>query len=185
MIPLKQKWRSRRWTCVPPHSRELKDFIENVNWPVPCSSLLGVTVTTSFCADYCRWSCFVSSCSLFFLSKFPLVVASIEEFADRYHVPKPFIGLILLPIVVSDHLDSPPCHVTFGSYSVFQANAAEHATSVWMAMKNQMELTITICVGSSIVRHRKWKLLLSTGIWLLTQQIAAFVVPLLVIVGWW
>jgi len=32
-------------------------------------------------------------------------------------------------------------------------------------MKNQMELTITICVGSSI-------------------QIAAFVVPLLVIVGW-
>jgi Ca2+:H+ antiporter len=45
------------------------------------------------------------------------------------------------------------------------ANAAEHATSVWMAMKDQMELTITICVGSSI-------------------QIAAFVVPLLVIVGW-
>ena len=32
----------------------------------------------------------------------PLVVASIEEFAERYSVPKPFIGLILLPIVVSD-----------------------------------------------------------------------------------
>ena len=30
-----------------------------------------------------------------------LVVASIEEFAERYSVPKPFIGLILLPIVVS------------------------------------------------------------------------------------
>lgn len=29
------------------------------------------------------------------------VVSSIEEFADRYHVPKPFIGLILIPIVVS------------------------------------------------------------------------------------
>ncbi len=28
------------------------------------------------------------------------VVASIEEFAERYHVPKAFIGLILLPIVV-------------------------------------------------------------------------------------
>ena len=28
------------------------------------------------------------------------VVASIEEFAERYSVPKPFIGLILLPIVV-------------------------------------------------------------------------------------
>jgi len=34
-----------------------------------------------------------------------------------------------------------------------------------MAMKNRMELTITICVGSSI-------------------QIAIFVVPLLVIIGW-
>ncbi|KAJ3487578.1 hypothetical protein NLJ89_g11698 [Agrocybe chaxingu] len=87
-------------------------------------SLLAVTVVTSFCADY--------------------LVSSIEEFAERYHVPKPFIGLILLPIV---------------------ANAAEHVTAVWMAMKNQMELTITICVGSSI-------------------QIAAFVVPLLVVVGW-
>ncbi|KAK7467605.1 hypothetical protein VKT23_004658 [Stygiomarasmius scandens] len=87
-------------------------------------SLAVVTVITSFCADY--------------------LVASIEEFANRYHIPKPFIGLILLPIV---------------------ANAAEHVTSVWMAMKGQMELTIGICVGSSI-------------------QIATFVVPLLVIVGW-
>lgn len=59
------------------------------------------------------------------------VVASIEETADRYKIPKPFIGLILLPIV---------------------ANAAEHVTSVWMAMKGKMELTIGICVGSSIVR---------------------------------
>jgi len=87
-------------------------------------ALLVVTVVTSFCADY--------------------LVASIEEFAERYHVPKGFIGLILLPIV---------------------ANAAEHVTAVWMAMKNQMELTINICVGSSI-------------------QIASFVVPLLVVVGW-
>ncbi|KDQ61154.1 hypothetical protein JAAARDRAFT_55858 [Jaapia argillacea MUCL 33604] len=88
------------------------------------SALLLVTVITSFCADY--------------------LVASIDETAQRYHVPKPFIGLILLPIV---------------------ANAAEHVTSVWMAMKGKMELTIGVCVGSSI-------------------QIAAFVVPLLVIVGW-
>ncbi|KAG6830745.1 hypothetical protein H0H92_014826, partial [Tricholoma furcatifolium] len=44
-------------------------------------------------------------------------------------------------------------------------NAAEHFTAVTMAMKNKMEVTITISVGSSI-------------------QIAAFVVPLLVIIGW-
>ena len=59
------------------------------------------------------------------------VVASIEETAERYSIPKPFIGLILLPLV---------------------SNAAEHVTSVWMAMKDKMELTIGICVGSSIVR---------------------------------
>ncbi|KAG2020116.1 calcium ion transporter [Coprinopsis cinerea AmutBmut pab1-1] len=87
-------------------------------------ALLGVTVVTSFCADY--------------------LVASIEETAERYHISKTFIGLILLPIV---------------------ANAAEHVTSIWMAMKNKMELAITICVGSSI-------------------QIASFVVPLMVIIGW-
>ncbi|RXW21596.1 hypothetical protein EST38_g4258, partial [Candolleomyces aberdarensis] len=96
----------------------------NMNLPSAALALLVVTVITSFCADY--------------------LIASIEETAERYHIPKTFIGLILLPIV---------------------ANAAEHVTSIWMAMKNKMELTITICVGSSI-------------------QIAAFVVPLLVIVGW-
>ncbi|EIW84865.1 calcium proton exchanger [Coniophora puteana RWD-64-598 SS2] len=88
------------------------------------TALLLVTVITAFCAEY--------------------LVASIEETAERYHIPEAFIGLILLPIV---------------------GNAAEHVTSIWMALKNKYELTIGICVGSSI-------------------QIATFVVPLLVMVGW-
>ncbi|KNZ80372.1 Vacuolar calcium ion transporter [Termitomyces sp. J132] len=87
-------------------------------------ALLGITVVTSFCADY--------------------LVASIEETAERYSIPKAFIGLILLPIV---------------------GNAAEHVTAIFMALKDKMEITIGVCVGSSI-------------------QIAAFVIPLLVIVGW-
>lgn len=87
-------------------------------------ALLTVTVVIAFCAEY--------------------LVSSIEETAERYSIPKAFIGVVLLPIV---------------------GNAAEHVTSVWMAMKNKYELTITICVGSSI-------------------QIACLVVPLLVIVGW-
>ncbi|KAG9117706.1 hypothetical protein FRC07_007329 [Ceratobasidium sp. 392] len=86
--------------------------------------LLVITVITSFCAD--------------------ILVGSIEETAEKYHIPKAFIGLILLPLV---------------------ANAAEHVTSVWMAAKGKLELTIGISVGSSI-------------------QIAAFVVPLLVIISW-
>lgn len=72
------------------------------------------------------------------------LVASIEEFSEHYSIPKAFIGTILIPIV---------------------ANAAEHVTSIWMAMKHKMELSIQICVGSSI-------------------QIASFVIPLLVIIGW-
>ncbi|KAG1749618.1 Sodium/calcium exchanger protein-domain-containing protein [Suillus paluster] len=87
-------------------------------------ALFSVTVIIAFCAEY--------------------LVASIEETAERYSIPKSFIGVVLLPIV---------------------GNAAEHVTSIWMAMKNKYELTISICVGSSI-------------------QIACFVVPLLVIVGW-
>ncbi|EJU00797.1 calcium:hydrogen antiporter [Dacryopinax primogenitus] len=86
--------------------------------------LVAVTVITSFCADF--------------------LVASIEETAENYHIPKPFIGVVLLPLV---------------------SNAAEHVTSVWMATKSKMELVIAISIGSSI-------------------QIATFVIPLLVIIGW-
>ena len=87
------------------------------------------------------------------------MVASIEETADRYSIPKPFIGLILLPIVVSPPSFSflttrlPITNYLLKFDGSVQANAAEHVTSIWMAMKNKMELTIGICVGSSIVRR--------------------------------
>jgi len=111
---------------MPSTLREEEEEEEKAEMSVPAagSALLLVTVITSFCADF--------------------LVASIEETATRYKIPKAFIGLILLPLV---------------------ANAAEHVTSVWMALKNKMALTIGICVGSSI-------------------QISTFVVPLLVIIGW-
>jgi Ca2+:H+ antiporter len=77
------------------------------------------------------------------------VVASIEETAERYSIPKAFIGMILLPIVVSSSIN--PFQTYALIHSLQQANAAEHVTSIWMAMKGKMELTIGICVGSSIV----------------------------------
>lgn len=46
-----------------------------------------------------------------------------------------------------------------------QGNAAEHVTSIWMACKGKMELTIGVAVGSSI-------------------QIAAGMIPLLVLISW-
>jgi Ca2+:H+ antiporter len=59
-------------------------------------------------------------------------------------VSKTFVGLILLPIV---------------------GNAAEHATAVTVAVKDKMDLSIGVAVGSSM-------------------QIALLVLPLIVILGW-
>ncbi|KAH9996843.1 hypothetical protein BJV77DRAFT_1148540 [Russula vinacea] len=63
---------------------------------------------------------------------------------NRLDIPKTFIGLMLLPIV---------------------ANAGELVTSVCMAMKDNMELIIGVCVDSSI-------------------EVATFVLPLLVVTDW-
>lgn len=72
------------------------------------------------------------------------LVDSLDGFSTNYHVPKTFIGLVLLPIV---------------------SNAAEHVTAVLAARRNAVDLAMGVAVGSSI-------------------QIALFVLPLLVIIGW-
>merc|ERR550514_306129 len=72
------------------------------------------------------------------------LVDSIEGVTEEYGLPKAFIGVILLPIV---------------------GNAAEHATAVTVALKNKMDLSLGVAVGSS-------------------TQIALFVVPFSVLVGW-
>ena len=72
------------------------------------------------------------------------LVGSIEEVVVETSMSKSFIGLILLPIV---------------------GNAAEHVTAVFMAMKNKLDLTMNVAVGSSM-------------------QIALFLTPFLVIWGW-
>jgi len=69
---------------------------------------------------------------------------SIEPMVESTGVSQAFIGLIILPIV---------------------GNAAEHVTAVSVAMKNKMDLSIGVAVGSSI-------------------QIAIFITPFIVILGW-
>jgi Ca2+:H+ antiporter len=97
--------------------------------------LLSVTVVIAFCAEYRKcptlWRCLVFSFSIV------PVVASIEETAVRYSIPKAFIGVVLLPIVVCFKLYPVNCHPTSSNI-------------ICRAMKNKYELTITICVGSSI-----------------------------------
>jgi Ca2+:H+ antiporter len=69
---------------------------------------------------------------------------AIEPMAETSNISQAFIGLIIIPIV---------------------GNAAEHVTAVTVAMKNKMDLSIGIAVGSSI-------------------QIAIFITPVIVILGW-
>jgi calcium/proton exchanger cax len=73
------------------------------------------------------------------------LVDAIDGVADAPGAPpKTWIGLILLPIV---------------------SNAAEHVTAVTVAVKDKLDLSMAVAVGSSI-------------------QISIFVLPLLVVIAW-
>ncbi|MEO0946696.1 MAG: calcium/proton exchanger [Cyanobacteria bacterium J06641_5] len=73
-----------------------------------------------------------------------LLVGALEEATESFGFTPLFTGVILLPII---------------------GNAAEHATAVTVAMKNKMDLSVSVAVGS-------------------TLQIALFVAPVLVLAGW-
>jgi Ca2+:H+ antiporter len=72
------------------------------------------------------------------------LVGSLEEATSGLGLTELFTGVILLPII---------------------GNAAEHATAVTVAIKNKMDLSVSVAVGSSL-------------------QIALFVAPVLVLAGW-
>lgn len=72
------------------------------------------------------------------------LVDSIEGLTEEFGLTPSFIGIVLLPIV---------------------GNAAEHMTAVTVAIKNKMDLSIGVALGSS-------------------TQIALFVVPFTVLSGW-
>jgi len=77
-----------------------------------------------------------------FLAEF--LVGSIENVTVSLGISETFVGIILLPIV---------------------GNATEHVKAVSVAMKDKMDLSIGVAIGSSI-------------------QISLLVIPLLVILGW-
>jgi Ca2+:H+ antiporter len=84
----------------------------------------------------------ISTTLVAFCSEF--MVDSIDGLTKTGGVSTTFVGLILLPIV---------------------GNAAEHATAVTVAIKDKMDLSIGVAVGSSM-------------------QIALLVFPVIVILGW-
>ena len=77
-----------------------------------------------------------------FLSEF--MVDALQGASENWGVPDLFLGTIVIPIV---------------------GNAAEHAAAIIFAVKNKMELSLGIAIGSS-------------------TQIALFVVPLCIVIGW-
>ncbi|MEM9152567.1 MAG: calcium/proton exchanger, partial [Cyanobacteria bacterium P01_F01_bin.3] len=71
------------------------------------------------------------------------LVGTLETASQQLGLSELFTGVIILPVI---------------------GNAAEHATAVTVALKNKMDLSLNVAVGSSL-------------------QIALFVGPLLVIIG--
>ena len=90
------------------------------------------------------WIAVLVGATLIVAAESELLVNALEPATEQLGLSPLFTGVILLPII---------------------GNAAEHATAVTVAMKNKMELSVSVAVGSSL-------------------QIALFVAPILVLAGW-
>jgi Ca2+:H+ antiporter len=90
------------------------------------------------------WSGVLLVCTLLVALESEMLVGSLEVATSQLGLTALFTGVIIVPIV---------------------GNAAEHATAVTVAMKDKMDLSVSVAVGSSM-------------------QIALFVAPVLVIAGW-
>lgn len=90
------------------------------------------------------WTGVLLACTLMVAVESELLVASLEEATSLLGLTALFTGVIVVPII---------------------GNAAEHATAVTVAMKNKMDLSVSVALGSSL-------------------QIALFVAPVLVIAGY-
>ncbi|HEY9703464.1 MAG TPA: calcium/proton exchanger [Allocoleopsis sp.] len=90
------------------------------------------------------WVGILLVCTLFVAMESELLVGSLEVATSKLGLTALFTGVILVPII---------------------GNAAEHATAVTVALKDKMDLSLSVAVGSSL-------------------QIALFVAPVLVLTGW-
>jgi len=89
------------------------------------------------------WIGVLLAVTIFVAIESELLVDTLKEATSHLRLTELFTGVILLPII---------------------GNAAEHATAVTVAMKNNMALSLSVAVGSSL-------------------QIALFVAPVLVLTG--
>ena len=89
-----------------------------------------------------RWIAVLATAAVVWLSE--ILVGTVEPVTESLGLSEFFLGIILIPIV---------------------GNVAEHLVAVEVAIKNQMELSLEIALGSSL-------------------QIALFVAPVLVLVSY-
>ncbi|MBE9079739.1 calcium/proton exchanger [Romeria aff. gracilis LEGE 07310] len=89
------------------------------------------------------WSAVLLGATLLVAAESEFLVGTLEVASKQLGLTELFTGVIILPVI---------------------GNAAEHATAVTVALKNKMDLSLSVAVGSSL-------------------QIALFVGPLLVIAG--
>lgn len=89
----------------------------------------------SDCASFPFTSCYIS---------YSYLVDAIDPMAEDLNMKPAFVGIILLPII---------------------GNAVEHITAIRMAMKNKMDIALSIAIGSA-------------------TQVAMFVVALAILVSW-
>lgn len=90
------------------------------------------------------WTGILLGATLLVAVESELLVDSLETATSQLGLTALFTGVILVPII---------------------GNAAEHATAVTVALKNKMDLSVSVALGSSL-------------------QIALFVAPVLVLAGW-
>ena len=90
------------------------------------------------------WVAVLLAATLLVAAESELLVDALEVATEQLGLTGLFTGVILLPVI---------------------GNAAEHATAVTVALKDKMDLSLSVAVGSSL-------------------QIALFVAPVLVLAGW-
>ncbi|XP_062211479.1 vacuolar cation/proton exchanger 2 isoform X2 [Phragmites australis] len=92
----------------------------------------------------CEAICWLSVLTIWISVLSGYLVDAIQGASESLNMPVAFISVILLPIV---------------------GNAAEHASAIMFAMKNKLDITLGVAIGSS-------------------TQISMFVIPFCVVIGW-
>jgi Ca2+:H+ antiporter len=121
-----------------------EDIVANLNEVAARNDAEGKKRSSRHRPDLKLWAGVLLAATLAVAVESELLVGSLEVATKKLGLTPLFTGVILLPII---------------------GNAAEHATAVTVAMKNKMDLSVSVAVGSSL-------------------QIALFVAPALVLAGW-